>query len=82
MLRRVAHCLCSQQCGFLHTGHRGGSEIWSLGGLDSSIFSIDGTNTFRPSSTEHCYSIFSDVAWLSETPTTDRLITTRMARSM
>lgn len=57
----------SNNAGFCTQAIAAGSEIWSLGGL-SQDFTIDGTNTFRPSQTEHCYSIFTDVPWLSESP--------------
>lgn len=42
------------------------SEIWSSGGVDLNFVSA-GNNAFR-GLTEHCYSIFSDVPWLSESP--------------
>lgn len=57
----------SNSAGFCTQAIAAGSEIWSLGGF-SQDFTIDGTNTFRPSKTEHCYSIFTDVPWLSEEP--------------
>jgi hypothetical protein len=54
--------------GFCTQAIAAGSEIWSLGGI-SLDFTIDGANVFRPSQTEHCYSIYSDVTWLSESST-------------
>jgi N-acetylneuraminic acid mutarotase len=57
----------SNSAGFCTQAIAAGSEVWSLGGL-SLDFTIDGTNTFRPSQTEHCYTIFTDVLWLSESP--------------
>lgn len=59
--------LTSNNAGFCTMAIAAGSEIWSLGGLDTD-FNIQGTNTFRTSQTEHCFSIFSDVPWLSESP--------------
>lgn len=52
--------------GFCTEAIAAGSEIWSLGGLTPN--SIDGTNFFHPLNTEHCFSIYSDVKWLSEAP--------------
>ena len=57
----------SNSAGFCTSGITA-SEVWSVGGLDGDFFSIVGTSLFRPSSTENCYSIYSDVPWLSEAP--------------
>jgi uncharacterized repeat protein (TIGR01451 family) len=41
------------------------SEIWSVAGYSGWI---NNANFFRPSPSEACYSIYSDVPWLSTTP--------------
>lgn len=44
------------------------AEVWSVGGIDTSYFLITGRTFFNERSAESCFSIYSDVAWLSESP--------------
>jgi hypothetical protein len=41
------------------------AEVWSVGGLDPNVFIIEGRAFFRESPGETCYSIYSDVPWLT-----------------
>jgi hypothetical protein len=49
------------------------AQVWSVGGMDSSGFGITGINRFLGRPDEACYSIYSDVPWLSEAPPTGTL---------
>ncbi len=40
-------------------------EVWSVGGLDTNFFVITGRTLFQERPGESCYSIYSDVPWLS-----------------
>lgn len=57
----------ANNAGFCTQASLSSAKIWSLGGI-SAFFGIDGTAFYRLASNESCYSIFSDVAWLSESP--------------
>ena len=41
------------------------AEVWSVGGLDTASFTITSRASFREGDGEPCYSIYSDVEWLS-----------------
>ncbi len=43
-------------------------EIWSVGGLDPTMFAIGGRTFFRESPGERCYSIYQDIPWLAVSP--------------
>ncbi len=43
----------------------GTAEIWSVGGLDTQWWLIHGRALFQERAAETCYSIYSDVPWLS-----------------
>lgn len=45
------------------------AEIWSVGGLDPAAGLIEGRTLFRESPGERCYSIYTDVPWLTVEPT-------------
>jgi hypothetical protein len=40
-------------------------EVWSVGGLDANFGQVTGRTLFQERPGESCYSIYSDVAWLS-----------------
>ncbi len=44
------------------------SQVWSVGGFDPALSIITGENRFLGRPGESCYSIYSDVPWLMETP--------------
>jgi hypothetical protein len=44
------------------------AEIWSVGGLDTDFWTIQGRAQFNETSGESCYSIYTDVPWLSANP--------------
>ncbi|HUF37802.1 MAG TPA: S8 family serine peptidase [Anaerolineales bacterium] len=45
------------------------AEVWSVGGIDTAVFTIEGSNFFWETGGERCYSIYTDVPWLSVSPT-------------
>ncbi len=46
----------------------GTAEVWSLGGLDTSFFTITGRTLFNERSGENCASVYTDVSWLAAAP--------------
>ena len=61
--------LTSNMAGFCTTALGGNSaEIWSTGGADMTYFIITGRNLYHHQAGQMCYSIYTDVPWLSETP--------------
>lgn len=63
----------SNSAGFC-TGIFSGSAIWSTGGgnvLESSIYDF---NLFHPLDNENCFSVYSDVGWIIESPPAGRVL--------
>jgi hypothetical protein len=44
------------------------AEVWSVGGIDTAAFTIEGSAFFWETGGESCYSIYTDVPWLSISP--------------
>jgi hypothetical protein len=59
--------LTANNAGFCTTAFVGG-EVWSVGGVDTSTFTITGFNLFTETPGEACPSIRGDVPWLTVDP--------------